>query len=86
MDEGNDFLEPSHESMEVNSTQPNIVAGPSQITVSLPNKRPAHNVLAISAPHKKSELKNNAGNALGQNVRVVGQRDISKTHVMTATE
>jgi len=72
--------------MEVNSTQPNTVAGPSQITVSLPNKRPAQDVLAISAPQKESEQKNNAGNALGQNVRAVGQRDTAKTHVMTATE
>jgi hypothetical protein len=50
MDVGSDFLEPSHESMEVTSAQPNIVAGPSQITVLLPNKRPAQDVLAISAP------------------------------------
>jgi hypothetical protein len=28
----------------------------------------------------------NAGNALGQNVRAVGQIDPAKTHVMTATE
>ena len=32
-----DFLEPLHESMEVNSAQPNIVAGPSQITILLSN-------------------------------------------------
>jgi len=50
MDVDNDFLEPIHESMEVNSAQPNIVAGPSQITVSLPNKRPAPDVVVISAP------------------------------------
>jgi len=50
MDVDNDFLKPTHESMEVNSVQPNIIAGPSQITVSLPNKRPAQDVLAISAP------------------------------------
>jgi hypothetical protein len=31
MDVDSDFLEPSHESMEVDSAQPNIVAGPSQI-------------------------------------------------------
>ena len=42
MDVDGDFLEPSsHESMKVNSAQPNIVAGPSQITASLPNERPA---------------------------------------------
>ena len=45
-----DFLEPSHESMEVNSAQPNNIAGPSQITVSLSNKRPAQDILEISAP------------------------------------
>ena len=50
MDEDSDFLEPSHESMEVNSALLNIVSGPSQITVLLPNKRPAQDVLAISAP------------------------------------
>ena len=36
--------------MEVNSAQPDIVAGPSQITVLLPSKWPAQDVLAISAP------------------------------------
>jgi len=46
----NDFLEPSRESMNVNLAQPNIVAGPSHIAVLLPNKRPAQDVLAISAP------------------------------------
>ena len=93
MDEDSDFLQPSHESMEVNSTQPNIVAGPSQITISLPNKRPAQDVLAILAlqlpPNKirAEKLKRNyAGNALGQNVMAVGQRYTAKTHVMTATE
>ena len=30
MDVDNDFLKPTHESMEVNSAQPNIVAGSSQ--------------------------------------------------------
>ena len=50
MDVDSNFLEPSHESMEVNSAQPNIVAGPSHIAVLLPNKRPAQDVLAISAP------------------------------------
>jgi hypothetical protein len=46
MDVGSDFLGPSHGS---NSAQPNIVAGPSQITVLLTNKRPAQ-FLTISAP------------------------------------
>ena len=50
MDVGGDFIEPSHESLEVNSTQLNIVAGPPQITVLIPNKRPAQDVLAISTP------------------------------------
>jgi len=50
IDVDNDFIEPSHESMEFNSAQPNIVADPSQITVPLPNKRPAQDVLAILAP------------------------------------
>ena len=50
MDVDGNFLEPSHASMEVESAQPNIVAGPSQITVSLSNKRPAQDILAISAP------------------------------------
>ena len=31
MDVDCDFLKPSHESMEVNSGQPNIIAGPSHI-------------------------------------------------------
>ena len=39
MDGDSDFLEPSHENMEVDSPQPNIVASPSQITVSLPQTR-----------------------------------------------
>ena len=34
MDVDSNFFGPSHESMEVNSAQPNIVAGPSQITFS----------------------------------------------------
>ena len=38
MDVDGDFLEPSHESMEVNSAQPNIIAGPSHIAVLSPNK------------------------------------------------
>jgi len=49
MDVDNDFFEP-YEGMEVISAQPNIVAGPSQITVLLSNKRPAQDILAISAP------------------------------------
>ena len=80
--------------MEVNSAQPNIVAGPSQITVLLHNKRPGQDVLAILASQfqhpsylqRESEHKNDAGNALGQNVRAVGQRDTTQNHVMTATE
>jgi hypothetical protein len=35
---------------KVNSAPPNIVAVPSQITVSLSNKRPTQDVLAILAP------------------------------------
>jgi len=50
MDVDNDFLKPTHERMEVNSAQPNIIVCPSQITVSLPYKRFAQDVLAISAP------------------------------------
>jgi hypothetical protein len=50
MDVDSDFLQLPHESMEVNLAQPNIVTGPSQITVSLPSKRPAQYFLAISAP------------------------------------
>ena len=50
MDVDSNFLEPLQESMEVNSVQPNIVAGSSHIAVLLPNKRPAQDVLAISAP------------------------------------
>ena len=38
MDVDGDFIEPSHETMEVNLAQPNVVAGPSQITVLLPSK------------------------------------------------
>jgi hypothetical protein len=34
---------------QVNLAQPNIVAGPSQITVSLPNKKSAQDALAILA-------------------------------------
>ena len=33
-----DFIEPSHETIEVNLAQPNVVAGPSQITVLLPSE------------------------------------------------
>jgi len=53
------------------------------------NKRPAQDVLAISAPQlppKRIRAENDAGNTLGQNVRAVGQRDTAKTHVMTARE
>jgi hypothetical protein len=60
--------------MEVNSAQPNIVAGLPQITVSLPNKGPVQDVLAISAPNclqRNSEQKNYAGNNLGQNMRAI---------------
>jgi len=42
--------------------------------------------MTISAPQTESQQKNNAGNALGQNVRAVGQRDTAKTHVMTPTQ
>ena len=75
----NDFLKPTYESMEVNSAQSNIIAGPSQITVSLPNGRPAWDVLAISAPQLPP--KRISRNALGQNLRAVGKRDTAKTHV-----
>ena len=51
MDVDDDFFEPSYEGMEVNSAQPNIAAGPSQITVLLSNKRPAQDILAISTPN-----------------------------------
>ena len=83
MDVDGDFLEPSHESMEVNSAQPNIVAGPSQMTVSLSNKRPAQHPNCLQ---RESEQESDAGNALGQNVGAVRQRHTAKTHVMTATE
>jgi hypothetical protein len=73
--------------MEVKSAQPNMAGGPSQITVSLPTKRPAQYVLGIfNYLQRESEHMINAGNTLGQNVRAVGQRDPAKTHVMTATE
>jgi hypothetical protein len=36
--------------MDVDSDSLNLVAGPSQITVSLSHKRPAQDVLTISAP------------------------------------
>jgi len=75
----NDFLKPTYKSMEVNSAQSNIIAGPSQITVSLPNKRPTQDVLAISAPQLPP--KRISRNALGRNLRAVGQRDTAKTHV-----
>ena len=41
MDVDCDFLKPSHESMEVSSTQPNIIAGSLHIAVLSPNKIPA---------------------------------------------
>ena len=47
MDVDGDFLGPSHESMEANSAQPNIIAGPSQVA---PNKIPTQVILAISTP------------------------------------
>jgi hypothetical protein len=60
-------------SMEVKSAH-NMVGGPSQITVSLPTKRPAQDVLGIfNYLQRESEHMINAGNALGQNVRAVGQ-------------
>ena len=43
--------------MEVNSAQPNIVAGPSQITVLSSSKWPAQDVLAISAPKEDQSRK-----------------------------
>ena len=75
MDVDDDFLEQSHESMEVNSAQPNIVAGPSQITVSLSNKRPAQHPNCLQ---RESEQESDAGNALGQNVGAVRQRHTAK--------
>ena len=33
-----------------------------------------------------SEQKSNAGNALGEDVRIIGQKDIEKTYGMTAAE
>ena len=57
---------------------------PSQITVSLPYKRPAQDVLAISAPQlppKGIRAEKQCRNALGQNLRAVGQRDTAKSHV-----
>jgi len=74
MDVDNDFLKPTHERMEVNSAQPNIVAGPSQITVLLPNKRHAQDVLAISAPQlppKRIRAEKQCRKVLGQNLRAV---------------
>jgi len=44
------FLNHHMRAWKVNSAPPNIVAVPSQITVSLSNKRPAQDVLAILAP------------------------------------
>ena len=44
------FLKPSHESMEVNPAQPNIIAGSLHIAVLSPNKIPAQDILKISAP------------------------------------
>ena len=73
--------------MEVNSSQPNIVAGPSQITMLLANKRLAQDVLAFSAPQlPPKRIRNNVGNDLDKNVRAVEQRNTAKTLVMTATE
>ena len=43
--------------MEVNSAQPNSVAGPSQITVLLSSKWPAQDVLEISAPKEGQSRK-----------------------------
>ena len=44
------LLEPLHESMEVNSAQLNIIAGPSHNAVLSPNKISAQDILAISTP------------------------------------
>jgi len=43
---------------KVNPAPPNIVAFPSQITVSLYNKRPAQDVLAILAPQLPPKKEN----------------------------
>ena len=75
--------------MEVNSTQPNIIAGSLHIAVLSPNKIPAQDILKFSTPNylwRESEQKNDAGNALGQNVMTLRQKDTAKTNVMTATE
>ena len=80
MDVDSDFFEPPYESMEINSAQPNIVAGPSQTTALLLNKRLAWYV--IQHPNylqRELEQKGNAENALGKNVKRVGQRDTAKT-------
>ena len=50
MDVDCDFLKPSHEGMEVNSAQPNIIAGSLHIAVVSPNKIPAQDILEISTP------------------------------------
>ena len=89
MDVDCDFLKPSHESMEVNSAQPNIVAGSLHIAVLSPNKIPAQDILEISTPNylqRESEQKNDAGNAVGQNVMIVRQKATAKTDVITATK
>jgi len=81
MDVDNDFIEPSHESMEVNSAQPNVVADPSQITVPLLNKRPAQDVLAILAP----QLPTKRIRAEKQCWKCI-RPECAKIHVMTARE
>ena len=73
------FLNHHMRAWKVNSAPPNIVAVPSQITVSLSNKKPAQDVLAILAPQLPP--KRISRNALGRNLRAVGQRDTAKTHV-----
>ena len=50
MDVDCDILEPSHESMEVNSAQPNTIAGSLHIACLSPNKIPAQYILEISTP------------------------------------
>ena len=50
MDVDCDFFKPSHESMEVNVAQPNIIAGWLHIAALSPNKIPAQDILEISTP------------------------------------
>ena len=50
MDLDGNFLEPSHQSMEVDSAQPNIIVGQSHIAVLSPNKIPTQDILANSTP------------------------------------